>query len=196
LPVYAGYQLDPTKDVEAYELKNFLAVPGSGASHLKGSITDSSQISQISQSLGRYLSNHRDTNQLRSEIFALQLDVNEGELVSKVSQIVGPEANMEQLVDVLRSIKLPNFQPDITGLSRSMYIGDYHSPAWRMTEEIWKEFSKRQMEVSIRLYEEIRDINAQSVTVGQLGIFDEFTTKHDKSVQQYLAEKLKAFDAK
>jgi len=66
----------------------------------------------------------------------------------------------------------------------------------KIPNRLIKEFSKRQMEVSIRLYEEIRDINAQSVTVGQLGIFDEFTTKHDKSVQQYLAEKLKAFDAK
>ncbi len=196
LPVYAGYQLDPTKDVEAYELKNFLAVPGSGASHLKGSITDSNQISQISQSLGKYLSKNKDISQLRSEIFALQLDVNEGELLSKVSQIVGKEANMEQLIDVLRSIKLPNFQADIIGSTRSMYIGDYHSSAWRMTEEIWKEFSKRQMEVSIKLYEEIRNINAQSVTVGQLGIFDEFTTKHDVSVEQYLTEKLKTFDAK
>ena len=196
LPVYAGYQIDPTRDAEAYELKNFLVVPGSGASHLKGSIADRNQIAQISQSLGRYLSTHRDKGQLRREIFALQLDFDEGELLNRVSQIVGPQANMEQLINVLRSVKLPNFQPDIAGRSRSMYIGDYHTSAWRMTEEIWREFSKRQIEVSIRLYEEIRDINAQSVTVGQLGIFDEFTPDHDISVEQYLAEKLKTLEAK
>ncbi|MCC6323697.1 phosphoribosyltransferase [Candidatus Nomurabacteria bacterium] len=172
LPVYAGYQLDPAKDVEAYELKNFLAVPGSGAPHLKGSVTDSEQILQISNSLKKYLSN-KDKDQLRSEIFTLQLEFNDGELMNKVSQIVGSEANMEELIDVLRSVQLPNFKPDIVGSSRSMYIGDYHSLAWRMTGEMWKEFSKRQIETSIRLYEEIRNTNAQSVTVGQLGIFNE-----------------------
>ena len=195
LPVYAGYQLDLSKDIDAYELKNFLAIPGSGAPHLKGSVTDSNQILQISQSLKRYLSDHRDNAQLRREIFALELEVNEGELLNRVSQIVGPEADMEQLIDVLRSIRLPHFKPDIVGSSRSMYIGDYHSAAWRMTDEIWVEFSKRQIETSIRLYEEIRNTNGQSITVGQLGIFDEFTTDHNMSVEKYLAGKLKTLDA-
>lgn len=194
LPIYAGYQINPKEDVEAYELKNFLAIPGSGVPYLKGAVADNKQIAGVRQSLKKYLAANKDASLLRRELFALELDFEEGELLRKVSQMVGTEPDTEELVDILQSVKLPNFKSDIVGSTRALYIGDYHSPAWRMTDEIWEEFSKRQIETSIRLYEDIRNTNSASVTVGQLGIFDELMVGPTMSVEHYLAEKLKSLD--
>ncbi|OGG55801.1 hypothetical protein A3D71_00720 [Candidatus Kaiserbacteria bacterium RIFCSPHIGHO2_02_FULL_55_20] len=195
LPVFAGYQVNPATDIEAFELKNFLAIPGSGAALFQGASTHRAQIEHVRESLQRYLETNRDDTHLRRELYTLQLDFDEGELLHKVSQIVSPEIKTEELLDVLHAFNLDNFHPDLVGTTRSLYIGDYHTSAWRMTDEVWKEFSRLQMETSIRLYEDIRDMNVGSITVGQLGIFDEVALDKSTSVEKYLAGRLKLLEA-
>lgn len=193
VPIFATYTLTDPHSTASFELKNFLVTPGSGAAHFLGSAKDAALIARIRDSV-RSRVNADSPEQLRREFFAMEIDADAEEVSRKVAQVVGPELTTMDMIEILSAINLPHFNPTLASDTRSLYIGDYHSPAWQMTDTLWREFSHRQLEVSVRLYEELKRTNGHSITTGQLGLFSELNIDPKESVERFLRHRLQKLE--
>jgi hypothetical protein len=194
-PMYAGYR-QGSEDKGSFELKNFLITPRTGAAHFKGAYADRHATLRILQCLETYMGSGRDSAALCAELRALKFDFDEQALLHKLAQMPTGEINTENAVSLLQTFRLPHLRTDLVGTTRSLYVGDYRSPAWKMEPRTWDEFSKRQLEVSIRLYEGIRDANTGSVPAWKLGIFDEFESDVTVPAEQYLRSRVAEMDSR